>query len=655
MKARIIALAAALLCAACAQLELSGSQASDAEGTPLTGEQVATCSTNEAAVLEGDRPIADLTANGQLSGAHQPFAGRGLTHVVALDYSGSMFGGYERDEPSDKASGCGWSRSSRGARSPNGEFYWQLPAFRELLGQGAMAGIASGDPVHAAVFNKDFFLLHDGGGARWLGRDSFEGGVPTPDPSAATALDRLVSSAAGGSLPERWSAPWATPRMWDESRMAQALDASAALFAQAPGGDGILWIVTDNIIETATSDSASKEAELNRQFYLRLKQDPRWQVVYAYPVHQADWLCGSTLLVYGMYWSGHERIGESEYFALTDSDGARLASDAQLATFQGLANPGSPAPGHPFKLKPDDMDLLKVAFERQIDCPPAKAGQARQCRATLTIDNLLAHRRIDGAKLHLESGRLDAWNQVKNTVVRVPTAKPLAAGVVTADVVLSEPIPPGGSKTVQVDLLVPAVQTYQETLRDHWENANHEQFRMLGSMSVAITELRTTMAVDEAQLGDVYGVSSLPEIFRNPNTSKLNATICMKMWVENPAWLISLLILGALLLVILVVALGVWLLKPSFRVAAIDDVEVGRVRISRIMGATIEHRGTRVARVRQRLGGSIAVTGVKPYRARPIGGHWELRDAEADMSERHRLELRRRSQPSQRGRAGDDF
>ncbi len=62
-----------------------------------------------------------------------------------------------------------------------------------------------------------------------------------------------------------------------------------------------------------------------------------------------------------------------------------------------------------------------------------------------------------------------------------------------------------------------------------------------------------------------------------------------------------------------------------------------------------------MAKVRQRLGGSIAVTGIKPYRARPIGGHWELRDAEADMGERHRLELRRRSQPSQRGRAGDDF
>jgi hypothetical protein len=653
MKAHLFALAT-LLGTACGQLELVGAGDPFPDDPKLSGQEVAQCSNDGAAVLEGERPVADSTAGGQLSGAHQPFTGRGLTHVVALDYSGSMFGGYERSEPSDKASGCGWSRSSRGTRSPNGDFYWEQPAFRDLLDQGVMAGITSGDPVHAAVFNKDVFLLHDGGGARYQGRDSFEGGLPSPDSARATALDRLVAPAAGGSLPERWSAPWATSRMWDESRMALVLDAAAAVFTQG-SGDGVLWIVTDNIIETASGDADSKEAELNRQFYLRLKQDPRWQVVYAYPVHQADWLCGSTLLVYGLYWSGHERITESEYFALTGGDTSRLASPGQLSTFAGLANPGSPAPGHPFKLKPDDMDLLKVAFDRNIECPPAKAGQARQCRATLTIENLLKHRRIDGAKLQLASGRLDAWNQVRNTVVRVPTATPLASGVVTADVVLAEPIPPGESRTVQVDLLVPPVETQEHTLRDHWESAKHERFRMLGSMSVAITELRTTMAVDQAQLGDVYGVSSLPEIFRNPNTSKLEATICLKMLVDNPAWLISLLILCTLLLGTLLILLGVWLLKPSFRVAAIDDVEVGRIRVSRIMGTTLEHRGKRMAKVRQRLGGSIRVIGIKPYRARPIGGHWELRDAETDMGERHRLELRRRSKPSQRGRGGDGF
>ncbi len=655
MKARIVLAAiAALFCTACGQFELVGAGDPTAAGARLSAEQVALCSTDGAAVLEGNRPTTDVTAGGKLSGDHQPFAGRALTHVVALDYSGSMFGGYEREEPSAKDSSCGWSRSSRGTRSPNGDFYWELPAFRDLLDSGVMAGIAPGDPVHAAVFNKDVFLLHDGGGARWLGRDSFEGGLPSADSSADEALSRLVSSSAGGTLPERWSAPWATSRMWDESRMASVLDAASAVFSQG-SGDGILWIVTDNIIETASNDSRSKEAELNRQFYLRLKQDPRWQVVYAYPVHQADWLCGSTLLVYGMYWSGHERITESEYFTLTSGPASKLANDAQLSAFAGLANPGSPAPGHPFKLKPDDMDLMKVAFDKKIECPPAKAGQARQCRATLTIENLLKHRRIDGAKLHLESGRLDAWNRSGNQVVRVPTAKPLGAGVVTADVVIAEPIPPGASKTLEVDLLVPPVETQEHTLRDHWESANHERFRMLGSMSVAITELRTTMAVDQAQLGDVYGVSALPEIFRNPNTSNLNTTICLKMWVDNPAWLISLLLLSALLLIVLLVLLGGWLLKPSFRVAVIDEVEIGRIRVSRIMGATIEHRGTRLAKVRQRLGGSIRVIGIKPWRARTIGGHWELRDAESDMGERHRLELRRRSRPSQRGRGGDDF
>jgi len=226
---------------------------------------------------------------------------------------------------------------------------------------------------------------------------------------------------------------------------------------------------------------------------------------------------------------------------------------------------------------------------------------------------------------------------------------------VVAQARIPEPIPPGGAATVQVDLLVPAIETEEHTLRDHWENANHERFRMLGSMSVAISELRTSMAVDEAQLGDIYGVSSLPEIFRNPNTSNLNATICLYMGVENPAWLISLLILGGLLLIVLAVALGAWLLKPVFRVVVIDDVERDRIRVSRIMGATVEHQARKVARVGLRMGGSLRVRGVKPYRIKRIGGHWEFRDHDQEMGERHRLELRSRSRPSARARGGDDF
>ncbi len=653
MKARLIAVAAALLTTACSQLQIVGAGDAPEAGDRLAASEVAQCSNDSAAVLEGDRPEIDRTAGGQLQGPHQSFAGRPLTTVLAMDYSGSMYGGYERSEPSDKASACGWTRSSRG-RSANGPYYWEQQGFRDLVQSGAMAGLGSDDPVHTLVFAKDIFALGPEGAVQF-GERGFEAPLPSAATSAADAVSRVVTDKAGGSLPMPWSAPWKTPRMWSESHMATVLDAAAEIFRAEPGGDGILWIVTDNIIETSSNDDLSKEAELNRQFYLRLKEDPRWQVVYAYPVHQADWLCGSTLLVYGMYWSGHERISEPEYFQLTAGEGSRLAGPAQLSAFSALANQGSPAPGYPFKLKPDDMDLMRVSFERKIDCPRAKAGQARQCRATLTIENLLEHRRIEGAKLQLVSGRLDAWNRVKNTVVRVPTAKPLPEGQVTARVHVLEPIPPGGSKTVEVDLMVPPVETVEETLRDHWESANHERFLMLGSMTVNISELRTSMAVDPAQIGEIYGVSSLPEIFRNPNTSRLSATICMKMLVDNPAWLISLLLLGTLLLLILLALLGIWLLKPSFRVVAIDDVEVGRIRISRVMGATVEHRGTRYAKVRQRMGGSIRVIGIKPWRARPIGGHWELRDAESDMGERHRMELRRRSRPSQRGRAGDDF
>jgi len=645
---------AALLSLACGQAAVVGA------GDPFPGDprlgatEVAQCSAGGAAVLEGHRPPVDRSAGGRLSGPTLPATGRPIRHLVALDYSGSMFGGYERGEPSPRESGCGWTAGRGGARSPNGPFYWQIPAFRDLVRDGPLATLAAGDPARALVFNKDVFALGDGSAARWTGR-GFTGPLPGWEPGPDAVLGRLVSEEAGGTLPARWVAPWATARMWDESRMADVLDAAAALLGEGAEQDGILWIVTDNIIETSEAEGRAREAELNRQFYLRLKEDPRWQVVHAWPIHGADWLCGGTLMVYGLYFSGHERIDAPTYAALAAGDRAHLASPAQIQAFARYANPGSPAPGHPFKLKPDDLDLLKVSFERDIECPAARAGQRRECEATLTIENLLKHRRIEGAKLHLASGRLDAWGQVGDTLVTVPTARPLQSGAVTADGVLAEPVAPGGRATLRVPLLVPAIETEEHTLRDHWVSANHERFRMLGSMTVSISDLRTSMAVDEAQLGDVYGVASLPEIFRNPDTSNLTTTICLTMGVENPAWLASLLILGALALGLLAILLGVWLLKPTFRIVAIDDREQGRIRVTRLVGAGIEHQGKTVARVRQGLGGALRVAGVKPWRVRSLGGHWELTDGDRDAGERHRLELRTRSRPRPRGGSGDGF
>jgi hypothetical protein len=614
-------------------------------------DQVRQCVAGETPDLgSGEGPSLDRSASGRLSGAPASF-GAAVPHMVALDYSGSMFGGYERSSPSPEASQCGWSGPSRG-RGPNAPFYWEQSEFRGLLEQGPLASIGATDPVQTAVFGREVLLL-DGASAVPF-RDGSFSRVPQPTQGRGAVLDALTS-VDGGSLPARpWQASWKTPGLWNESRMAEVLDAAAWTFEQDARRDGVLWIVTDNIIDEG-ADELSEEAANNRAFYQKLKDDPRWQVVHAWPVSEGGWLCDSTLLVYGLYYSSRERLDEQAYAELSE---ARLDTPATTSGFARFANEASPSPGSPFKLKPDDLELIEPDFEGTVDCGGAKAtGIARTCTARVNLENLLKHRRITGATLAFSGGRLDAWDRSTDPPQPVITAVPLGSGTVTAEALLEQPIEPGEDATIEVQLTIPPIETaHPKWLADNWVSARHPRFGMVGGMTVEIRGLRTEMAVDASELGAVYGVAALPEIFRDPNTDELDRDVCLMMTVDNPSYLSSMLLLGGLALGGLVFFGGGWLLKPTFRFVVVDGVAQEQLRLTRLLGAAVVVDGREVARARLSGSGRVKLVAVKPWRLTPKGGHWELQDRSDEFGTRRKLELRRRAELGSRAsRRGDDF
>ncbi len=631
------------LLAGCRQFEVVGAADPCTGEQPLRAQEINSCWRNQATVLAADPVITDLSAAGRLHGEALPIRGRGLRHAVALDYSGSMYGGYQDPEPS--APPCGW-RQGTGGRIPNGPYYWQLEEFAQLLAEGPLGALTGGEPVHPIAFNNEVTVLGAGTPSTW---DAAAAGFPQPLPAAVkgrdAALRQLTATGSGRLPPSPWNAPFGNP---GQTRLHQVLDASAALFDAYNERDGVLWIVTDNIIERAPDGASGlpwRDVRYNKRFYEALKTDPRWQVVYAWPIHQAPWLCGSTLMVYGFYYSSRQHLDENAYGDLCYGEEAKLGHQRQLEVFGRYAGTGSPAPGRPFKLKPEDMEVVRLSFAGQVVCPPVKIGLAASCRARLQIENLLNHRRVERAEIVLTNGRCDPLGLEARSLRPMRTAAPICAGRITQTLRLDEPLEPQASKTLEIAFQAPAVETVRRTLADHWQNANFERFLMIGKMSVAIRDLTTAMVIEPEALGNVYGVEALPALFRNPSTENLDTSICLVLSVSNPTFLASLLLMALVATVVLGTLVFGWLVKPGYRTVAVDGQPAPtRIRLTRLVWSPFEVFGRRAAKAKLGLGGEARVKAVPPHVIRKRGSYWEY--LEDDVP--HRIELLVRRKPSTR-------
>ena len=558
-----------VLVAGCGQTEIKGAKDRCPDQQGVTLPELRKCWKDQHTILIGKRAAVDRTARGRLRGEALPLSGRDLQHVIALDYSGSMYGGYD-DSTARTEGTCGWQRKG-GSKVPNGPFYWEIPGFQRLLAEGPLATIGPKDPVYPMVFGREVVLL--GRGSTATAQISAKGArfprpLPAPYHGTVEPLKRL-SSSRDGTLPAKpWSSGLGSSRMYQESRLRQVLQGGAAVFESFKARDGVLWIVTDNIIETvprgaAGQSTATRDVENNKDFYTKLKNDPRWQVVYAWPIHKADWLCGSTLLVYGLYYSSRTKITEQIYADLCKGEPARLNRPEQTKAFSRFASSDSPSPGRPFKLKPNDMDVVRISFDGVIQCPAAEAGQARICKVNLQIQNLLNHRQVDSAQIKLSSSRLEPLGKTEKGLEPVRTAVPMCNGAARGTLQITKPLPPRGKAKISVHLKILPVLTERHNLADVWESAQFEKFVMLGRMDVHITKLRTSMVIQPDDLNNVYGVAALPAMFRNPNTDTMRTNICLVMTVANPSHVASILLLILIGVLLLWVAVIGWLIRPS--------------------------------------------------------------------------------------------
>jgi len=88
------------------------------------------------------------------------------------------------------------------------------------------------------------------------------------------------------------------------SVMTEGLEAARTLLDTGTG-EGIIWLVTDNIYDAALQGSvAPQDADNNRKFYEDLKNTAAYRVIVAYPIvhgHDGAWLKQTSLFLFGIY------------------------------------------------------------------------------------------------------------------------------------------------------------------------------------------------------------------------------------------------------------------------------------------------------------------------------------------------------------------
>ncbi len=607
----------------------------------------------------------DPTSGGRLSGP--AFTGpRAYSAVLLLDYSGSMFGGYDRPAQTS-CPRC----QAQGTRRNAQPYFYADPQFRDFVAGllDAVTPPGSSVGIRPILFNRSLWRFTEGKATALT--PATMSTVPTWTASTMTGPALSQALAQIPSDPFR-----ATGDAANETHIKPALQ-SAVQLALSTGDEGLIFLVTDNIADQSGGGVTADDARRNLEFYEYLKQEPRLQLVYAYPIHDAEkctWLCGSSLFVYALQVSKRQRADTVEVDRLSgghlgggaaNADGILWNGDVQrLAAAHAGRSPANIA-GVPLRLKPMDLNAVNVSFERTpegklrpLRCArSAEFGDTVPCVASLVVTNTLRHERIDSARLLLEGGTL--LPHTKDSAARVRWASAVCKGTIKATKATASvdddgafvlgPIDPGKQQQLQVKLLLPAVTVAATTIGDIVDVAFADAIVVEGPMTAKVMDVRTSLLVPVSERDAVYGAKALPRIFTDRSEAEVAASFPVVAVVNNDGKVAAWLLLGGLLLLLLVVGTLMFILQPAYCTLLVDGSEHDRYRLIRFSSRKVELRSVLYGRVKRGVGAPTFVP-VRGAQARRTGAAWAVTPPAGSEA---RLELRQgRGQKRQAAASG---
>lgn len=573
-----------------------------------------TCQSSDAVDIWTADPLPDIRESSEASSAIlaeslKPAEARAMRHVFLIDNSLSMYPGYREGE--------------RYADQP---FYTDTDAYLDFIANDVGSSFRPGeDTALVMTFETTAHVWSQGGAVRPSANSVAKHGVSTTE----DLRSRLSKMEVPANQPGQ------------KSVMLGALESAKTVLAEGPG-DGIIWLVTDNIYDGLGKGSETvkkDETAENRRFYEAIRDDPSYRVVVAYPVTQQSggaWLQDTSLFVYGIYFDSDAShptpVGEVRRLLGDGTDGV-LASSAHKAAMQKYSSPSSPAPGEPFRLKPLNQDVVRISLVSDVEQLNGhqQMGQPVPLKAVLKIENLLKHRVIDTVRFRVKNGTWAGWEPAKNQKEGAAMAAIVPAcanSFETEEVVLTEPIKPGTSATIEVPLTMPPVDYTLGSVSDVMEIGLNEYVVMGGVLQAELVELKSHMAIPPEAFKGTYGAESLPDVFRNPDVRSYTAQFVGRTKkIENPGTVLALGVLAGSGLGAGLLAFGMFMLRSVGRRLRVDGVDKGAISISRLRATQIPAGGRTVAKAKLTGGGSIKLSGANGYLAKRNGSGWSLSKA----------------------------
>lgn len=345
-----------------------------------TEKNTSTCSDvgERELILEiNEQPKNDL-----LSGEPIVYQGQEIPVVVISDFSAGFYGGY----PKIKKRGGG-----------DIPWHWNTSEYADILENGvfSFSGSAKYYPMLASL---GVLFPQPNGQDKKISLSEYNKNKKNPVlpkglkayTKTETVVKTITSKRFEGGKRSNFNS------VGRDSDFAHALKVAAQMIEATPEQSGVVWLLTDNINEMASSEG-STDAQFTKQFYQYLSGNPKWQIIQTYTINKGDFLNGTSFVVYGMLYSSRELLTQEAYDSWTHTAGSPLEQKRLSDFFQKY----SVTTGSPIRMKPTYLDLATVSFDGTPYCQFTKQGKKRKCTIKATITNELEHRIITSANITL--------------------------------------------------------------------------------------------------------------------------------------------------------------------------------------------------------------------------------------------------------------
>lgn len=554
-----------------------------------------------------------------------PAGDRPLPHVWLIDHSGSMYADYQVSQKRDGK-----------------PYYIEQREFRDFVVDDVGANFRDGTDSAAVVAFNEYAYAWNGSVATKI--DGTGPSFSTIKVTTKSALSSHLSAlppppygkpVAGLPAPVAGASDCGQPGAATNcSKMLAGLDAARALL-DTEGGEGIIWLITDNIYEPGTGATGLAAAELdqNRRFYEALRDTTAFRVVVAYPIVRATrgaWLRSTSLFVYGIYYDKDERrrtpVAEVRRL-LGDGVPGLLLSDGQTKKMADYATEASPSRGRPFRLKPLDQDVVRISATADVKQLGGKKemGQKVKLQVKLRVQNILDHRHISSVTFRVNNGKWTAYEPQQRSAVSMKSMNTVCPATFGGQDVTVKDIKPGEAKELDVELEMPPVDYTITSLNDLFEVAFNDHVIMGGLLQAELLNVESETSIRPENFMGTYGASSLPDVFRNPKSVNYTGQFLGRTAkIENPGTVVMLLLLAAAVVAGLLALLGVFMLTSVSRRFILDGTDRGAISIPRLRSTPLQRGAETIGRATLSFGGTVNVRGVGGHVARREGQGWSL-------------------------------